>query len=233
MKPARIFWSTGRGGDEDVLSGLGRDDALLHEGGPDQLLGGGGNDLFLSTSICDGETLNGGEGRDNASWARLPNEGVNAHLDSGLVGRFGAAGDPGCGGETLDSMVGVEDLEGSEQADRLVGGPGENQLLGHRGPDEYFAGGGEDLILANSADSDPVIDCGTELDTAIIDIPTANYADATPIECETVREGTPEEFRTVTEQLAPPPPRRLRHHHRPRSIASRPGPSSAPIPPSS
>jgi Ca2+-binding RTX toxin-like protein len=195
----------GAGESKDTLSGLGRDDALLHEGGPDQLLGGEGNDLLLSVSICDGETLDGGEGRDNASWARLPGEGVEARLDNGRVGRFGASGSPGCGGaEQADSMVSIEDLEGSEAADLLVGDSGPNQLLGHKGPDEYFAGGGEDSILANSADSDPVIDCGADFDTASIDIPTAEYADATPIECESVHQGAPEDFRTVTE--LPPPP---------------------------
>jgi hypothetical protein len=122
------------------------------------------------------------------------------------VGRFGAPGHPGCGGETPDSLVSIEDLEGSESADALVGGPGQNQLLGHKGPDEYFAGAGEDSILANSADSDPVINCGADFDTAVLDIPTAQYADATPVECESVRQGTPEDFRTVTE--LPPPPRR-------------------------
>ena len=195
----------GRGAEGDTLSALGRDDALLHEGGPDELLGGEGNDLFLSTSICDGETLNGGEGRDNSSWARLLGGGVEARLDLGSVGRFGAAGDPGCGGSGApDSMVGIEDLEGSESADTLVGDAGENQLLGHKGPDEYFAGAGDDTVLANSADSDPVINCGADLDQAVIDIPTATYADAAPIECESVREGGPEDFRTATE--LPPPP---------------------------
>jgi Ca2+-binding RTX toxin-like protein len=202
----------GRGADQDTLSALGRDDALLHNGGPDQLLGGDGNDLFLSVSICDGETLNGGEGRDNASWARLKDEegkegkeGVRARLDAGLVGRFGAAGDPGCAGEALDSMIGIEDLEGSEAADALFGDPGPNQLLGHKGPDEYFAAAGEDSILANSGDSDPVINCGAGFDSAVLDIPTAEYMDATPIECERVRFGAVEDFRTVTE-LPPPPP---------------------------
>lgn len=195
----------GRGGSKDVLSALGRDDALLHEGGPDQLFGGAGNDLFLSTSICDGEAIDGGEGRDNSSWARLGNgEGVNARLDAQRVGRFGAPGTPGCGGEELDSLASIEDLEGSEQADLLVGDGGENQLLGHRGPDEYFAGPGADSILANSGDSDPVINCGADVDTATIDIPTELIADAAPVECETVRQGKPEDFRTVTE--LPPPP---------------------------
>lgn len=195
----------GLGADKDTLSGFGRDDALLHNGGPDALLGGDGNDLFLSVSICDGETLDGGEGRDNASWARLGGPGVEARLDAGLVGRFGAAGDPGCDGESPDALVGIEDLEGSEAADALIGDAGPNQLLGHKGPDEYFAAAGADSILANSADSDPVINCGADLDSAVIDVPTATYADATPIECESVRQGAPEDFRTVTELPSPPP----------------------------
>jgi Ca2+-binding RTX toxin-like protein len=203
----------GLGAESDTLSALGRDDALLRNGGADQLLGGDGNDLFLSVSICDGETIDGGEGRDNASWARLGGgEGVQARLDNGLVGRFGAPGSPGCGGETPDSLVSIEDLEGSESADLLVGSSGQNQLLGHKGPDEYFAGAGEDSILANSADSDPVINCGADIDTAVIDIPTAEYADATPVECESVRQGTPEDFRTVTELPPPPPPPRITAH---------------------
>jgi Ca2+-binding RTX toxin-like protein len=196
----------GRGGDGDTLAALGRDDALLHQGGPDELLAGEGNDLFLSTSICDGETLSGGEGRDNASWARLPSEGVEARLDAvpPRVGRFGVAGDPGCGGEPTDSLASVEDLEGSEAADGMFGDAGPNQLLGHRGPDEYFAGAGDDSILANSGDSDSVIDCGEGLDSATIDIPTPSYADPPPVNCERVREGAVEDFRTVTE--LPPPP---------------------------
>jgi Ca2+-binding RTX toxin-like protein len=194
----------GPDGAKDTLSALGRDDALLHNGGADKLLGGEGNDLFLSVSICDGEALDGGEGRDNASWARLDKEGVEVRLATGLVGRFGVAGEPGCGAETRDTTIGVEDLEGSEAADALYGNAGPNQLLGHKGPDIYSAGAGADTILANSADSDPVIDCGDDIDTAVIDIPTAGYADATPVDCETVREGAPNDFRTVTE--LPPPP---------------------------
>ena len=108
-------------------------------------------------------------------------------------------------------MTGIEDLEGSESADELVGDAGNNQLLGHKGPDEYFAGAGADTVLANSADPDPVINCGADFDQAVIDIPTATYADATPIECESVREGRPEDFRTLTE--LPPPP--LPPHRRP------------------
>lgn len=49
-----------------------------------------------------------------------------------------------------------------------------------------------------------MINCGADVDTATIDVPTELIADATPIECETVRQGKPEDFRTATE--LPPPP---------------------------
>ena len=191
----------GPGGGADVLSALGRDDALTHNGGADELLGGNGNDLFLSNSVCDGERIVGGEGRDNASWARFE-EGVEANLESGAVGRPGSGPAPACGGEPLDSISEVEDLEGSNSPDVLYGDAGPNQLLGHKGADSYFAGAGEDSILANSGDADTVIDCGADTDSATIDHP--QYGDPAPIECESVYEADPENFRTRT--LLPPPP---------------------------
>jgi Ca2+-binding RTX toxin-like protein len=188
----------------DRSSALGGDDALLHNGGADELLGGDGNDLFLSVSICDGELISGGNGRDNSSWARLEGA-VAARLDQGQAGQ--PAGEAAaCGSGSLDTMQSIEDLEGSNGADVLYGDAGPNQLLGHAGPDVYRAGPGEDSLLANSGDSDPVIDCGADLDSALIDIPhPGEHEDAAPIECESVTEAPPNSFRTVTE-LPPPPP---------------------------
>jgi Ca2+-binding RTX toxin-like protein len=195
----------GPGAGADLLSALGGDDALLHNGGGDDLLGGEGNDLFLSVSICDGETVAGGPGRDNSSWARLVGEGVATRLDEGRAGKAGDGGAVSCPGGAFDALQEIEDLEGSTSADVFFGDAGPNQLLGHPGPDTYFALGGDDSILANSADSDPLIDCGEGNDSAIIDVPhPPEYVDAAPINCESVREGAPNNFRTVT-QLPPPP----------------------------
>jgi Ca2+-binding RTX toxin-like protein len=199
---------------EDHLAGLGGDDALLNNGGKDTLDGGAGSDLLLSDSICDDDLLNGGEGdyRDNASWTKLK-EPVAARLDTGLVGRP-AGGQPDCSaGGSRDRLQTIEDLEGTTQGDFFYGDSGSNQLLGHLGPDSYFALDGDDTILANSGDSDLVIDCGGGNDIAFVDHP--QYGDPVPSSCETVYEADPNSFRppgfpTGPAPVAPPPPAPVR-----------------------
>jgi hypothetical protein len=167
----------------------------------------------LSTSICDGDDLRGEAGRDNGSWARL-GESVHANLELGLAGRPGGGSAPQCGGEQVDTLQTIEDLEGAspsppDPGDVLYGNSEPNQLLGWEGPDSYFGVGGDDTILANSGDTDAVIDCGGGNDKALIDIPDKSaetpYADPTPISCELVEEAEVNSFRFKT-QLPPPPP---------------------------
>ncbi len=188
--------------DADVLAALGRDDALLHSAGADTRLGGEGNDLFLSTSICDGDDLRGEGGRDNGSWARL-DEAVGANLELGVAGRPGGGGAPQCGVEQTDALQTIEDLEGSGSADALYGSADPNQLLGWEGADSYFAASGADTILANSGDSDAAIDCGGGGDRALLDLQGKGYDDPAPVNCEGVEEAGINSFRF---QLPPPPP---------------------------
>jgi hypothetical protein len=86
---------------------------------------------------------------------------------------------------------------------------GSNQLLGRQGPDSYFAGAGDDSILANSGtpgpDPDPTIDCGEGFDTAQIDHPE-NGPDATPVNCEAIHERDPNSFRPPDTPPNPNPP---------------------------
>jgi Ca2+-binding RTX toxin-like protein len=206
----------GPGSGGDSLEALGGDDALLHNGGPGDLFGGNGNDLFLSVSICDGEALEGGAGRDNGSWARLA-EAVSARLDQAIAGEPGPGGQPTCSGGSLDTLGSIEDLESSASGDFLVGDAGPNQLLGHLGPDTYFALAGADTILANSGDNDPAIDCGEDTDLAVIDR-QPQFADAAPVSCENTREADPNSFKAPTE--LPPPP-----------LPEQPPPSQPPEPP--
>ncbi len=193
------------GPDNDRLFGLGGDDALLNNGGRDELDAGAGSDLLLSNSLCDGDTLYGGEGeyRDNASWTKL-SEAVEARLDTGKAGEP-AGEQPSCSGGTLDSLASIEDLEGSAHDDVFYGDEHNNQLLGHRGADSYYALAGDDTILANSEDTDAAIDCGEGSDTAFIDIPTPAYADPAPVGCENVYEAPPNDFQPPGTPLGPPP----------------------------
>jgi Ca2+-binding RTX toxin-like protein len=192
----------GPGSGADVLNAFAGDDALLHNGGADQLYGGEGNDLFLSNSVCDGNLISGGSGRDNASWARF-GEGVAVDLGSGQAGRPGVGGAPSCPG-ALDSLGEIEDLEGSNSPDAFFGDAGPNQLLGHEGADVYYARAGADSILANSGDADPVIDCGDDIDRALVDF--SQYGDATPVNCEVVREAAPNSFQLLPDFPIPTPP---------------------------
>jgi Ca2+-binding RTX toxin-like protein len=202
----------GEGNSQDLLEARAGDDALTHNGGPDLLDGGEGSDLFLSVSICDGETIDGGAertaaptpDRDNASWARLDGIGVDARLDQGRVGEIGAGEQPACPGGAFDTLPRIEDLEASNQSDVLYGNEGNNQLLGHKGEDTYFALGGADSILANAGSRDRIINCGQGLDQATIDF--ASVGDPAPVECEQVREGAAEEFKELPLLTEPPPP---------------------------
>jgi Ca2+-binding RTX toxin-like protein len=191
----------------DGLHAGGGDDALLHNGGADYLDGGEGSDLFLSVSICDGETIDGGSplanDRDNSSWAKNGAAGVDARLDLGLVGEVGPNEEPVCASGTPDLLTGIEDLEGSEGSDVLYGDGGANQLLGHRGEDTYRALAGDDTIFANSGTRDRAIDCGEGNDTAVVDL--AAVGDPTPVGCERIREGSANEFETAIEQPVPAP----------------------------
>jgi Ca2+-binding RTX toxin-like protein len=194
----------GPDGGADQLTGLDGDDALLHNGGADQRFGGSGNDLFLSVSICDGDLIDGGGERDNASWARLQGEPVGANLALGDAGQPGPGGIPTCTSGPLDGLQGIEDLEGSEAADSFYGDGGPNQLLGHQGPDSYSAAAGADTILANSGEPDPAIDCGADGDRALVDHP--EYGDATPVNCEVVLEADPNSFQILPGFPIPLPP---------------------------
>jgi Ca2+-binding RTX toxin-like protein len=216
--------------DADTLTALGGDDALLHNGGPDTRSGGDGNDLFLSSSLCDGGLLDGEGGRDNASWTRLTSGSVQANLEQGLAGRPSGGPTPVCSSGSPDHLTEIEDLEGKGEAadeagDVLYGDAGDNQLLGWEGPDSYFAAGGNDTILANSGDDDAAIDCGPgERDRALIDQPP--FSDPPPVECELVNEAPVNSFRFESEFPPVPPPETQEEAPPPT-----PAPGSRPTPP--
>ena len=194
---------------DDSANAAGGDDALPNNQGEDHLSAGAGNDLFISDAVCEGDVLDGGEGRDNANWANFKSP-VSLDLAIGRAGLLGAGGMPDCGGDPETTLLNLEDLEATNLGDTLIGDAGENQLLGRFGPDTYYAGAGNDSILANSGDSDAVIDCGEGFDTAQIDIPThsetEDFEDPTPVDCEAVFERPPNSFRPPATPPGPESP---------------------------
>jgi Ca2+-binding RTX toxin-like protein len=208
------------GAGTDAVSAAGRDDALPNNGGADQLHAGSGEDLFISNAVCDGDLLDGGGDRDNANWANF-GTAVAIDVSHHAAGLIGSQGEPHCASPSLlTTLQAVEDVEGTEGGDNLLGDAGDNQLLGRGGPDDYLAGAGNDLLLANSGDPDPTVDCGEGFDTALIDF--APILDGPPLGCEAIEERAPNSFRPPDtppgpepeapqpEVAPPPPPRRGR-----------------------
>jgi hypothetical protein len=193
----------------DSTNAAGGDDATPNNAGVDNLDAGAGDDLFVDDSACEGDMLDGGGGVDNANWAQfdLPVVLDLAAQRAGLRGPSGELDCVGSGeGSVPTTLEGLEDIEGTSLDDVLIGDAAGNQLLGRPGADTYRAADGNDSILANSGDSDPVIDCGEGFDTAQIDIPTASYQDAAPSGCEAIHERPPNSFRPPDTPPNPNPP---------------------------
>ena len=156
---------------DDIGRAAGGDDALPNNSGDDELHAGSGEDLFISDAVCDGDTLDGGPDRDNANWANF-SKAVTIDMAIGRAGMIAPSGEAQCPSENLlTKLIELEDIEGTGAGDIMIGDSGPNQLLGRQGPDRYYAGGGNDSILANSGtpnpDPDPTIDCGDGWDTAL------------------------------------------------------------------
>lgn len=157
----------GNGPGWDVLEGFGYDDGLLNNEGVDRLEGGAGNDLLLSTTNCDGDTLQGGregepdkEAKNDASWAKLPAPlGVVATIKKQSAGSgYNETTEAAtCATGSPDQLFGIDDLEGSPEKDLLIGGEHENLLIGHKGEDSLLGEEGVDKLNAQDGAKDKVI----------------------------------------------------------------------------
>ncbi|WP_170566128.1 calcium-binding protein [Ruegeria atlantica] len=121
-------------GDEEAnrLSGLGGDDTLTGRGGNDRLYGGAGNDVLEGGAGND--VLNGGTGSDTAVYGRSDAR-VNVNLGNGNATGGHAEG---------DTLIGIENLEGSRYNDTLIGDGKNNSLSGAGGHDVLEGGAGAD-----------------------------------------------------------------------------------------
>jgi Ca2+-binding RTX toxin-like protein len=140
---------------DSSLQAMGGDDVVINNEGTDGVYGGDGNDLLISAAVCNGDTIDGGLGVNNASWAQLDGSKVVADLATSTAGNQSG---PTCSGG-LATLTNILDLEGSDQYDGLFGGGGINQLLGRLGQDSLYGRNGDDDLLAEDGIHDTV-DCG-------------------------------------------------------------------------
>lgn len=185
------------GAGNDSLSGGAGADMLLGEVGNDTLRGGQGNDILydaagrnllfgedgddvLVTSfdaIRSGTTYDGGAGNDVFSAQLIKETGIVASLTAAtdaLGNAFTAAGVRLAGQSNGATLVGIENVEGTETADVITGDGSDNTLSGLKGDDrlygldgvDYLHGGGGADSLYGGADHDLLV--GQEGDDLLI-----------------------------------------------------------------
>ena len=123
------------GGGADVMTGATGADTLRGGDGDDQLNGGGGDDL-LNGGLGD-DTFDGGDGVDTAGY-----DGATAGVTVSLL-KAGAQDTRGSG---TDTLIGIENLYGTEFKDKLTGDANANTLRGREGDDLLKAGAGDDRL---------------------------------------------------------------------------------------
>lgn len=168
---ATAFRDTLIGNDgNNVFSGREGADTIQAGAGDDVINGGDGDDL-----------IDGGAGLDRASYSNAT-KGVTVSL---LISAAQATG------QGRDTLVGIENLTGSDFADtligsdganalnggegddRLQGGLGNDELLGGLGVDRLIGGGGDDTYLVRDATDYAYENAGEGLDTVVS---TVNHA---------------------------------------------------------
>ena len=141
------------GAGDDTLRGAGGDDLLTGGAGANLIRGGKDDDTLIGAAGAD--VLNGGGETDTASYAGSSGA-VDVRLWLGTASGGDAAG---------DSLMGIENLIGGAQADRLEGDSGANVITGGAGDDTLRGAGGDDLLTGGAGAN--LIRGGADDDTLI------------------------------------------------------------------
>lgn len=131
------------------LYGNGGNDKLKGGGGHDWLDGGDGNDILEGGSGDDWlnggagkDTLNGGKGNDSAIYTRATSA-VTVNLANPKANK---------GEAKNDKFISIENVQGSEYGDILVGDKNKNSLYGMGGNDVLDGGAGADVLHGGTGD---------------------------------------------------------------------------------
>jgi Ca2+-binding RTX toxin-like protein len=144
---------------EDTINGLGGNDILIGLSSADVLNGGNGDDVLRP--YAGGGTFDGGEGVDTLDFSQLL---ISVTVDLRIAGVQDALG----GG--MITLVGIENITGSRNADTLIGDDGANTINGWSDNDIIEGLGSNDVLLGGSNDEedfdgDDTLDGGSGDDT--------------------------------------------------------------------
>ncbi len=123
----------------DQLFAFGGDDTLTGAAGADLLDGGEGNDILSGGAGND--IIQGGAGVDTVNFEDATSSGVSVDLSNGTATGSSSGS---------DSIVGVENIRGSNLSDVLRGDAFANVIDGLQGNDILFGGGGNDTIIGGA-----------------------------------------------------------------------------------
>lgn len=128
------------GSGNDTVDGNAVDNLLRGNGGNDTLRGLGGNDILIGDLGAD--TLDGGEGDDTADY-QYSGVGITVDLLDSAQNAGGAAG---------DTLISIENVLGTSQADTFRGNGKLNWFWGSDGDDTVDGRGGNDKLWGEGGD---------------------------------------------------------------------------------
>ncbi len=128
----------------DTIIGGAGNDTLTGASGADSLFGGDGDDVLISDTIVRfADSLDGGAGlRDRADYSGFEFFGMTLDLAAGRVTIH----------TTVDTLTGVEWVDGTQLADTMAGDSLDNRLFGADGGDRISGAGGVDTLLGDLGD---------------------------------------------------------------------------------
>lgn len=126
------------GAGNDRISAGGGADTIQGGAGRDTIQAGAGDDLILGSDGSEGDQVDGGIGFDTISYENR-SRGVDINLGAGRANDM-------AGGQTLDTLISIENARGTQKNDMIVGSGVANRLEGLDGSDYILGEGGNDFI---------------------------------------------------------------------------------------
>ena len=143
-----------------TVNGLGGNDTIFGQAGNDRLNGGDGNDTLNGGDGND--TLEGGRGGDTLIGGKGNDTALYNNSAAGVIVRLNFGNGTGADA-SLDTLSGIENVQGSDFSDTLLGDGEANALAGRSGNDVLRGMGGDDTLSGDSGND--TISGGAGIDT--------------------------------------------------------------------